>query len=292
DEVCDVFDSPFIHIGGDEVPTTLWQGNPQIVARAAELGFCNPDGTGDVTRLHGWFLAQMTDHLRQRGRRAVVWDEAIGPDLPHDAIVMSWRGLRPAVQALSKGWDVVLAPEQFVYFDHRASDRPDEPSPIGFVRRVEDVYAFDVNLLADVPIEVTTSQNATAAKPMPQVAQGGLAQVPPPEEGRPGVVLGMQAEIWTEYLENPRRVDYAAFPRLAAFSEAAWGTAPADRAPGSPASQRFMQRLANAHLPRLAAAGVEFRPLDGPLPWQQKPDLPGRETDDLDEVMRAAGGLL
>ncbi|MCL2464857.1 MAG: beta-N-acetylhexosaminidase, partial [Micrococcales bacterium] len=151
DEVCDVFDSPFIHVGGDEVPTTLWQRNPMIVTRAAALGFLDRDGQPDVSRLHGWFIGQLVEHLRSRGRRTVVWDEALGTDLPKDAIVMSWRGLRPGARAIEAGHDVVLAPEQFVYFDHRASDREDEPSPVGYVRRVEDVYAFDPSLLAEVP---------------------------------------------------------------------------------------------------------------------------------------------
>lgn len=280
DEVCDVFDSPFVHIGGDEVPTTLWQRSPAITARAASLGFFGPDGQPDVSRLHGWFLRQLVDHLHGRGRRAVVWDEALGPDLPKDAIVMSWRGLRPGAQAIKAGHDVVLAPEQFLYLDHRASDRADEPSPVGYVRTVEDVYAFDAALLAQVPggCEFT-------------VVPGGLADLPLPGD-RPGAVLGMQAQVWTEYMENTRRVDYAAYPRLAAFAEVAWGTAPALRQPDSPASQAFMTRLEDAHLPRLAAAGVEFRPLDGPLPWQTKPGLTTGDTRNLDDDMRAAGGLL
>jgi len=278
DEVCDVFDSPFIHIGGDEVPLTLWQGNIAIEARARALGLLDADEKPDVARLHGWFLAQLASHLRLLRRRAVVWDEALGPDLQSDVIVMSWRGLRPAALALEAGHDVVLAPEQYLYLNHRASDRSDEPVPVGYLRRTEDVYAFDTSLLAEVP-------GADAF----ETAQGGIDQVASPSTGR---VLGMQAQVWTEFLDDARRVDYAAFPRLAAFSEAAWGSAPPDRGPGSPASADFMARLASDHLPRLSAAGVEFRPLGGPLPWQTRPGVLSDGTSDLAAEIEAAGGLL
>jgi len=280
DEVCDIFDSPFVHIGGDEVPTTMWQNNPDIVQRARDLGFTDADGSVDVWRLHGWFLAQMAAHLRQRGRRAVVWDEAIGPDLPKDTVAMSWRGLRPAGRALDAGYDVILAPEQFVYLDHRASDREDEPVPIGYLRRTEDVYAFGTDLLAQLPDPPTFTTVA-----------GGVAHIGQPD-GAVGRVLGMQAEVWTEYLENPRRVDYLTYPRLAAFSEVAWGTSPANREPGSPASDSFMQRLETAHLPRLDAAGVEYRPTGGPHPWQMKQAVTGRGLSDLAAAMEEAGGIL
>ena len=280
DEVVDIFDSPFVHIGGDEVPTTFWENSPAIVARAEALGLADEKGRPDVTRLHGWFIGQLADHLRGHGRRAVVWDEALGPDLPKDAVVMTWRGLRPGAQAIKAGYDVVLAPEQFVYFDHRAADGPDEPYPLGYLRRTEDVYAFDASLLSQVPGGCDFT-----------MVPGGLCDIPAPG-GRPGVVLGMQAAIWTEYLANTRRVDYATYPRLAAFAEVAWGTAPAHREPGSPASDAFMKRLADAHLPRLAAAGVEFRPLDGPLPWQTDPRPAARRPASLDDAIRRGGGVL
>ena len=278
DEVCDVFDSPFIHIGGDEVPLTQWQSNTAIEARAAALGLLDAADKPDVARLHGWFLGQLAAHLRLRQRRAVVWDEAVGPDLDSDVVVMSWRGLRPAVQALRAGNDVVLAPEQYLYLNHRASDRPDEPAPVGYLRRTEDVYAFDTSLLAQVP-------GGAEFETVP----GGIEQVASPSHGK---VLGMQAEVWTEYLDSARRVDYVLFPRLAAFSEAAWGTAPKEREPGSPASVAFMVRLEDAHLPRLTAAGVEYRPLGGPLPWQTRPGLSSDGIADLAAEIAAAGGLL
>lgn len=264
DEVCAIFDSPFVGLGGDEVPTTAWRERPDVVARAGELGLVDDGGAPDVARLHGWFLAQLADHLRSHGRRAVVWDEAFGPDLPRDVVVTCWRGYAVAADALVAGHDVVLAPERATYLDHRAGDGPDEPIAVGFLRTVADVYAFE---------------------PLP----AGLVEARPELAAElPGTVLGGQAQLWSEHLDSARRIDFAAFPRLAAFAEAVWSTTEADRSPGGPASTDFLARLRNAHLPRLDAAGVEYRPLDGPRPWQTRPGVEGNPRDLAAEV--AASG--
>jgi hexosaminidase len=256
DEVCDVFDSPWVAIGGDEVPTTLWRDNPAIVARAAELGL------PDVADLAGWFLARLSEHVTAKGRRAVVWDEGFGKQLPRDVVVTAWRGFTVGADALEAGNDVVMAPEQVVYLDHRAGDGEDEPVPVGFLRTTSDVYAFD-----PFPAEV-------------------LAMYPGLDHA-PGRLLGAQAEVWSEHLDSPRRVDYAAFPRLAAFAEVVWSPT-AERAPGGAASAEFLARLERDHLPRLDAAGVEYRPLDGPKPWQTRPGVHGFLRH-LDQEMAAGG---
>lgn len=250
DEVCAIFDSPFVALGGDEVPTTAWRERPDVVERAASLGLLDDAGAPDVARLHGWFVARLAEHLRDRGRRAVVWDEAFGPDLPRDVVVTCWRGHAVAAAALAAGHDVVMAPEQEVYLDHRAGDGPDEPVPVGFVRTVDDVRAFE-------PLPAAFLESVTA-----------------PLRGR---LLGAQAQVWTEHLDSARRIDYAAFPRLAAFAEAVW----------SPDASGFAERLAS-HLARLDAAGVEYRPLDGPWPWQTRPGVLGHPRDLAAE--RAAAG--
>ncbi|ARU50567.1 N-acetyl-beta-hexosaminidase [Cellulosimicrobium cellulans] len=262
DEVLDVFDAPFVAIGGDEVPTTLWRENPEILARAEALGL------DDVGGLHGWFLARLAEHVASRGRRAVVWDEAFGPALPRDVVVTSWRGWAVGADALAAGHDVVMAPEQVVYLDHRGGDTPDEPVPVGFLSTIDDVYAFE---------------------PLPAGLAGPQSGSDPGTGGdRPGVLLGGQAELWSEHLDSARRVDYAAFPRLAAFAEVMWSPEE-DRTPGSPASVAFRERLVAHHLPRLDAAGVEYRPLDGPHPWQTRPGVAGWPRDRAAEL--AAGGL-
>jgi hexosaminidase len=152
--------------------------------------------------------------------------------------VASWRGEKAGVTAAAAGHDVVMCPDQYVYLDHRQSARPDEPIPVGWVRTLADVYAYE---------------------PVP-------AALPPSAADR---VLGAQAQVWTEHLDNPRRVDYAAFPRLAAFAEVVWSEA------GPRSYEEFEARLSEHHLPRLDALGVEYRPLAGPHPWQTRPGVPG-----------------
>ncbi|WP_216206750.1 beta-N-acetylhexosaminidase [Amycolatopsis aidingensis] len=233
DEVLEIFPSPVIGIGGDEVPVTQWENDPRSRARAAELGLASP---GD---LHGWFLGRMADHLRERGRRALGWDEVLdaGTDPGTGTVVGSWRGEEAGLRAAAAGHDVVMCPEQWVYLDHRQSAHPDEPIPVGFLRSLEDVYRY---------------------RPCP--------------DGMPAErLLGAQAQVWTEHLDTARRVDYAAFPRLAAFAEVVWS--------GGGDFTEFLPRLREHHLPRLDALGVEYRPLSGPLPWQTRPGVPGRPRD-------------
>lgn len=257
DEVLDVFDAPWIGLGGDEVPPTLWRESPWIVERAAALGLLGDDGRPDVTRLHGWFVARLAEHVSDAGRRAVVWDEAVSPLLPRDVIVTSWRGYAQGAEALAAGHDVVMAPEQAVYLDHRAGEHPAEPVPVGFLRTVEDVYGFE-------PL------------PAPLVERAGSRVAGP--AAVPGRLLGTQAQVWTEHLDSARRVDYATYPRLAAFAEVAWSPR-VDREPGSAASKEFLERLQRRHLPRLDAYGVEYRPLAGPHPWQTRPGVEGYPRD-------------
>ncbi|WP_229872506.1 beta-N-acetylhexosaminidase [Promicromonospora soli] len=270
DEVLDVFDTPFIGLGGDEVPTTLWRESPHIVERARTLGLFGPSkdsrrrAVPDVGQLHGWFVARLAQHVSDAGRRAVVWDEAMSPLLPRDVIVTSWRGYAQGAAALAAGHDVVMAPEQAVYLDHRAGDHPAEPIPVGFLRTVEDVYGFE-------PLPA----------PLVSDAESSTGEV------TPGRLLGTQAQVWTEHLDNARRVDYATFPRLAAFAEVAWSPQ-ADREPGSPASKEFLDRLERHHLPRLDAYGVEYRPLAGPHLWQTRPGVEGYPRDLAAET--AVGG--
>jgi hexosaminidase len=209
--VAEIFPSEVICVGGDEVPTGQW--TPET---AAGLGLSSVD------ELRGWFLARLVTHLESLGRRAMAWDDA--GSLPGSTIIGAWL-------STPEGHDLVLCPEEHVYLDHRQSDHPDEPIPVGYLRTLADVYAYE-----------------------------------PLDSPR---VLGAQAQVWTEHLDDARRVDYAVFPRLAAFAEVVWS--PKDRD-----YQEFEARLVRHHLPRLDALGVEYRPMAGPHPWQTRPGVPGR----------------
>ncbi|MFD5483043.1 beta-N-acetylhexosaminidase [Streptomyces hawaiiensis] len=238
EEVLGLFPSQFVHIGGDECPKDQWRRSESAQARIRELGLADED------QLQSWFIGHFDTWLAERGRRLIGWDEILEGGLAEGAAVSSWRGYAGGIAAARAGHDVVMCPEQHVYLDHRQDPGPEEPVPIGWVRTLEDVYRFE-----PVPPELT------------------------PEEARH--VLGTQANLWTEVMEDHARVDYQAFPRLAAFAEVAWSALPA------PAERDFagFQRRMTAHYRRLDALGVAYRPPTGPLPWQQRPGVLGRPKD-------------
>ncbi|MET9814207.1 MULTISPECIES: beta-N-acetylhexosaminidase [unclassified Streptomyces] len=238
EEVLELFPSEFVHIGGDECPKEQWRRSETARARIRELGLADED------ELQSWFVRHFDTWLTARGRRLIGWDEILEGGLAEGAAVSSWRGYAGGIAAARAGHDVVMCPEQQVYLDHRQAPGPDEPVPIGWVRTLEDVYRFE-----PVPPELT------------------------PEEARH--VLGTQANLWTEVMEDHARVDYQAFPRLAAFAEVAWSALPA------PAERDFagFERRMAAHYRRLDALGVAYRPPAGPLPWQRRPGVLGRPID-------------
>ncbi|GGW35211.1 beta-N-acetylhexosaminidase [Streptomyces galilaeus] len=238
EEVLALFPSEFIHVGGDECPKEQWRDSPTAQARIGELGLAGEDG------LQAWFIGHFDTWLAARGRRLIGWDEILEGGLADGAAVSSWRGYAGGIAAARAGHDVVMCPEQYVYLDHRQDGGAEEPVPIGYVRTLEDVYRFE---------------------PVPP----GLT----PEEA--AHVLGTQANVWTEAMEDPARVDYQVFPRLAAFAEVAWSRLPA------PERRDFagFERRMVAHYERLDALGVGYRPPGGPKPWQKRPGVLGRPIE-------------
>jgi hexosaminidase len=250
--------SAFVHVGGDECPKDQWRRSPAAQARIRELGLADEDG------LQAWFVGHFARWLAARGRRLIGWDEILDGGLPDGGLpdgglpdagrleggpaegvaVSSWRGYAGGIAAARAGHDVVMCPEQHVYLDHRQDAGPDEPVPIGYVRTLEDVYRFE-----PVPPHLT------------------------PEEA--GHVLGTQANLWSEVTEDPARVDYQLYPRLAAFAEVAWSRLPA---PAERDFAGFERRMAE-HYRRLDALGVAYRPPTGPRPWQRRPGVLGRPLD-------------
>ncbi|CAM5523601.1 beta-N-acetylhexosaminidase [Streptomyces pilosus] len=230
--------SPFVHIGGDECVKDQWRASDTAQKRIGNLGLAGEEA------LQAWFIGHFDRWLTARGRRMIGWDEILEGGLAPGAAVSSWRGYAGGVTAARAGHDVVMCPEQQVYLDHRQDAGPDEPVPIGYVRTLEDVYRFE-----PVPAELTPQETAR--------------------------VLGTQANVWTEVMEDQARVDYQTFPRLAALAEVAWSDLPA------PADRDFtsFERRMGAHYRRLDALGVAYRPPTGPLPWQRRPGVLGRPID-------------
>jgi len=219
DEVLAVFPSKFIHIGGDEVPKKEWKENPKAQQKMKELGL------RDEEELQSYFITRIDRFLTQRNRRMIGWDEILEGGLAPNATVMSWRGESGGIAAVKAGHDVVMAPNTYTYFDYYQSrDRDSEPLAIGGFLPLEVVYGYD-----PVPAEIDPS---------------GVHHI-----------LGTQAQIWTEYIPEPDKVEFMAYPRLCALAEVAW----------SDKSQKdysnFLQRLEN-HLECLSFIPVNYRKLD------------------------------
>ncbi|MGX5694824.1 beta-N-acetylhexosaminidase [Agromyces soli] len=255
DELCEVFASP---LPGDAVVgiggDEVRKDRWRADPRTQELMASR--GIGDEEELQSWFLARIADRLRANGCRVVGWDEMLeGGDPAPDAVVASWRGPVGAELGARLGHDVVLCPDLWTYFDYRQSDVPEEPIPVGTVLSLEDVATFD---------------------PVPPSAPDVFARH----------VLGVQANVWTEHLDTRERLDYAVFPRLGAFAEVAWN--------GGPLDWPDLERRLPAYLDWLEGAGVDFRPLAGPRPEQQRPGVPGvprERADRLAELGRLTANL-
>ncbi len=214
DEVTALFPGPYIHIGGDEAVKDQWQASKKIQRRMRALDIQNEDV------LQAWFVARVGRHIAARGRRLVGWDEILQGGLPTDAVVMSWRGAQGAVDAAKLGHDTVMSPSPEMYFDHLQSDLPDEPTGRPTVVSLKDVYGFE---------------------PIPKELDAQQAQH----------VIGAQANLWSEYLTTPARVEHAVFPRIDALAEVLWSPVDARDWNG------FLARMP-AQLARYRTLGIDY----------------------------------
>jgi len=212
DEVMAIFPGQYVHLGGDEAAKDQWKASPSTQAHMRELGLT------DEMQMQGWFMSQMETHLNAHGRRMIGWDEILEGGLQGSAAVMSWRGVDGAIAAARLGHDTVLTPGPTFYFDYRQSPNDGAPGRV-VMSTLQGLYDFD--------------------------PEAGMT----PDQAEH--VLGVQGNIFTEHMLTEARVEYMAFPRIAALAELAWS------APERTDFADFNRRLA-PQLARYRALGIDY----------------------------------
>lgn len=217
-EVVALFPGKYVHIGGDEAPKTRWRESPAVREIMKREGFT------DVEQVQGWFNRRIEAFLQARGKKLIGWDEILEGGIDANAAVMSWRGEKAGIEAARHGNDVVMSPSGFLYIDagqNPVPHSPYEPLMIGGYLPLAKIYSYN-----PLPPELTPAQQAH--------------------------ILGPQANLWTEYITTPHKVEYMLFPRLLAIAEVGWRPAAAR------SYAEFLPRLSQ-QFARLDAKKINYR---------------------------------
>lgn len=192
-ELCDVFPSKLIHIGGDECPKSRWKHCEKCQAKARELGL-KDDGQHSIeNQLQTYINREMEQFLSERGRSLIGWDETLEGGLTASSTVMSWRGINGGIEAARQHHHVIMTPTDYCYIDYyQLKNTWNQPLAIGGYVPVSKVYAFE----PVVPEKLTAEEQQ--------------------------YILGAQVNLWTEYVAVPDHLFYMLLPRLDAISEVQW----------------------------------------------------------------------
>lgn len=217
-EVVELFPGEYVHIGGDEAPKDRWKESALV------KDIIKKEGLDNVEQVQGWFNQRIEKFLNSKGKKLIGWDEILEGGITPGATVMSWRGEEGGIEAAKHGNTVVMAPTSHMYFDYGQNPVPhheDEPLMICCYVPIEKVYSYN-----PYPQELTSQQHK--------------------------YILGVQANLWTEYITTPNKVEYMIFPRMLALSEVAW----------TPHEKKnydnFVERMSH-QFPRLDAMDVNYR---------------------------------
>jgi hexosaminidase len=206
-EVVELFPSEYIHIGGDECPKTRWKECPKCQARIKELGIKGDENHSAEEYLQSYVIKRMEKFINGFGRRIIGWDEILEGGVSPTATVMSWRGEAGGRKASAMGNDVIMVPYDCCYFDYyQAQDTDHEPFAIGGYIPLSKVYAY--NPASD---DMTAEQRKH--------------------------IMGLQANLWTEYIATLSHAEYMLLPRLTALCEVEWCK------PDNKDYNAFLQRL-------------------------------------------------
>lgn len=184
-EVIALFPSTYIHIGGDECPKNMWRKCTHCQARIKTEKLNNED------ELQGYVTRRVEKFLQQHNRQIIGWDEILEGGVSSTATVMSWRGVEGGITAAKQGNNVIMSPSTYCYLDYyQAEDIENEPLAMGRPLPLSKVYSFD-------PYQ-------------------GLNSV------EQQYIVGVQGNVWTEYIKTISHVEYMALPRIGAIAEIGW----------------------------------------------------------------------
>lgn len=193
-EIVDIFPSKYIHIGGDECPKVRWESCPKCQAKIAELGLKTDGEHTKEQRLQSYITTEADKFLTSKGRRLIGWNEILEGGLSPNATVMSWIGEQGGIAAAKLHHDVIMSPNTYLYFDYYQSENKDQdPLAIGGYLPLKRVYQYE-----PLPEELTKEQQK--------------------------YIIGVQANLWTEYIGTIQKAFYMALPRAAALSEVQWSS--------------------------------------------------------------------
>jgi hexosaminidase len=215
DEVIPLFPSEYVHIGGDEAPKTRWHECSKCQQTIQE------NKLKDEHELQSYFIRQMDSYLTSKGKKLIGWDEILEGGLSPNATVMSWRGEEGGIEAAKQKHYVIMSPSGYCYFDHYQSGRENEPLAIGGFLPLEKVYQFN---------------------PIPK----GLTS----EEEQ--YILGGQANLWSEYIQDMGKLEYMTYPRALALAQGLWCREQ------KPPFENFQTVLLNKQLPYLDRFNVHY----------------------------------
>lgn len=194
-ELLEIFPSKYIHIGGDECPKVRWKDCPKCQAKIKELGLKVDKNHSAEDKLQSYCISRIEKFLNGKGRQIIGWDEILEGGIAPNATVMSWRGMQGGIAAAKENHDVIMTPNSHLYFDHyQTNNIANEPLAIGGYLPVEKVYSLN-------PVPDELSDDAKKH------------------------IIGVQANLWTEYIPTTEQAEYMLMPRIAALAETQWTNA-------------------------------------------------------------------
>ena len=236
-EVMGLFPGQYIHVGGDECPKTEWEHSR----------FCQElmkkNSLKDEHELQSYFIQRMDKFITSKGRKMIGWDEILEGGLSPNATVMSWRGTEGGIAAAKQGHDAIMSPTTYAYIDYYQVDtntQPTVPIAIGGFLPLEKVYSYE-------PVPDTLSTDVTKH------------------------IIGVQGNLWTEYIKSPEYAEYMVWPRATAIAEIGWSPKGKDIAD-------FSNRLA-VQKKRLDQLNINYygAPINGKFPYQMPKETPAKK---------------